>query len=155
AKTGQPDGTCAPIPAGTDPEAECTDDGAASCGQDGLCDGAGACEKYAGPGCVPLPCTLGVECSSGMCAKEPGQSSGICCNEACLDPCRSCLAVLQGPGGQDGVCGPILADTDPRDACVADPGFPASCGADGSCDGSGNCRAYALSSVACGNTTCV
>src|SRR5204863_7477349 len=45
-KTGQPDGKCAGVSAGSDPDNECTDQGATSCGQDGSCSGSGACRKY-------------------------------------------------------------------------------------------------------------
>jgi len=38
------EGTCSPIPQGTDPDSECT--GSAPCGGD-VCDGAGACTKFA------------------------------------------------------------------------------------------------------------
>ena len=43
-----PSGTCGPISSGSDPDSECTNQGSASCGTDGSCDGAGACRKYAG-----------------------------------------------------------------------------------------------------------
>ena len=34
-------GTCAPVPAGAESPAQCTDNGATGCGTDGMCDGAG------------------------------------------------------------------------------------------------------------------
>jgi hypothetical protein len=44
ALTGQPDGVCAPVLAGTDPHDECSDSGTElACEHDGMCDGAGAC----------------------------------------------------------------------------------------------------------------
>src|SRR5262249_28818164 len=49
------DGACEPIKAGADPDAECADQGVASCGQDGFCDGMGGCERYAN----------GVQCDQG------------------------------------------------------------------------------------------
>jgi len=39
-------GLCSPIPAGTDPANECTDQGASSCGTNGLCSGSGSCAYY-------------------------------------------------------------------------------------------------------------
>ena len=39
-------GTCLPADVGTDPRNDCADQGIASCGTDGVCDGTGACRKY-------------------------------------------------------------------------------------------------------------
>jgi alpha-tubulin suppressor-like RCC1 family protein len=60
ALTGALNGTCAPVPAGTDPKDACEQDGAYpdSCGADGQCDGAGACRSVATEGtrCGDLSC---------------------------------------------------------------------------------------------------
>ena len=40
-------GTCTSVPVGADPRNECPDDGVASCGRNGFCDGTGACALYA------------------------------------------------------------------------------------------------------------
>ena len=46
-------GTCTSVPAGQDPLNQCTDQGVATCGTDGSCNGSGACRKYAsGTTCV-------------------------------------------------------------------------------------------------------
>lgn len=75
----QPDSTgiCRSYATGSDPEVECT--GGAKC------NGAGAC------GSTPPPlkpngqlCGAGSECLSGFC------SDGMCCNEACDQPCQAC-----------------------------------------------------------------
>jgi hypothetical protein len=75
----QPDSTgiCRGYATGSDPEVECT--GGAKC------NGAGAC------GTTPPPlkpngqlCGAGSECLSGFC------SDGMCCNEACDQPCEAC-----------------------------------------------------------------
>ena len=51
------DGVCAPIQTGTDPDNECIGQGAASCGTNGVCDGAGACQKHpSGTLCAPATC---------------------------------------------------------------------------------------------------
>ena len=42
------DGVCGPIAAGTDPESECNAQGVASCGNDGNCNGSGACASSNG-----------------------------------------------------------------------------------------------------------
>jgi hypothetical protein len=69
AKTTVPDGTCAPIPGGSDPDAECTDEGAASCGENGLCDGQAECAKYpAGTACgSSQSCSGGIETKQDTC----------------------------------------------------------------------------------------
>jgi hypothetical protein len=139
------DGVCAPVAAGTDPGAQCTDDGSPSCKQNGACDGNGACQTYSGPGCVPRPCATGADCTSGSCA------DGICCDQACQTPCTACTAAKKG-GGVDGVCGPVAAGTDPNASCVASGG---ACGPDGLCDGLGACRKFAPTTTSCGPTSCL
>ena len=145
AKTGGTDGSCAAVGAGTDPDDDCTDDGSPGCGQNGLCDGAGACESYAASsGCVPLPCTTDGECTSGHCA-------GVCCDAACTGTCEACTAAVKGQG-EDGLCGPIAAGTDPLDECAM-VGSGA-CQADAVCDGAGACEATSAGTV-CGAGSCV
>ena len=130
------DGTCGPIPAGVDDPNVCT--GA------NTCNGAGACKKKLGQ-----PCPGGnADCASGFCA------DGVCCDKACNTACVACTAALKG-SGSDGTCGNIPADTDPHDACPQDVAFPASCKADGFCDGGGACRQYAPPTVVCGPSMCV
>ncbi len=149
ALTGGTDGVCTPIPDGTDPEAECTDDGSPDCGQNGFCDGAGACATYAAPGCSPEACRLPADCTSGHCAMATG-TTGICCDAPCDGVCESCLAAEQATGARDGVCGPIAAGTDPHGDCASTSA--ASC--DGLCDGAGSCDPGAKSGSACGEATC-
>ena len=64
ALTGGVDGTCASVGAGTDPHEECVDETAASpakpCGNDGTCDGKGACRKAG----------AGQECSVASCSSD-------------------------------------------------------------------------------------
>src|SRR6185369_11738732 len=58
AKTGMADGHFAPVTAGTDPDSECAQEAATTCGHDGTCDGAGACRLYlAGTGCSNDSCS--------------------------------------------------------------------------------------------------
>jgi len=78
-------------------------------------------------------CTRATECTSGNCA------AGICCDAPCDGVCESCEAAIKG-SGDDGVCGPIAAGTDPRDECL-DDGSP-SCQQNGQCDGAGACQQY-------------
>ena len=51
-------GACTNVPSGMDPLSQCPDQGAATCGTDGTCDGAGGCRVYgAGTTCVAAACT--------------------------------------------------------------------------------------------------
>jgi len=58
AKTGMASGTCSNVTTATDPDNECTDQMASTCGNNGLCDGSGACQKYmSGTVCAAQSCT--------------------------------------------------------------------------------------------------
>jgi len=146
-KQSGPSGTCGPAKIGTDPNNDCTDDGAPGCGQNGLCDGDGGCQRYpTATQCTPNPCAQDTDCTSGHCA-------GICCNQACNGPCVGCTRALKD-AGNDGVCGNVPVGTNPTGGCAADPGYPNTCGSDGLCDGQGSCRSYALQGTSCGTVTC-
>ncbi|MEJ7731734.1 MAG: kelch repeat-containing protein [Polyangiaceae bacterium] len=103
------DGVCGFIGAGDDPQDECLDGGAAACMQNGLCDGAGACQLYDGA-CVAKPCAGAAQCASGVCSVD-----GICCDDACNAVCESCLQAVNG--SMDGKCLPVLLGTDPDHEC--------------------------------------
>ena len=70
---GSAQGTCTAFANNTDPAGECTDEGAASCGNDGMCNGARACRKYA----------AGIECraaAAGGCdVAESCPGNGAAC----------------------------------------------------------------------------
>jgi len=89
-------------------------------------------------------CAASGECTSGFCVES------VCCDVACSTGCESCRASLKSSGA-DGLCGPVAADTDPKDACAAGTGV---CAATGACDGAGNCRSFAKAGAACGTTSC-
>ena len=98
AKTAQADGLCRPIVGGTDPDSECTQDPALSCGNDGFCDGAGACRKYtAGSTCVPESCTGSTHTSAQLCngagtcgaATTSGCGAYVCGATSCLTTCTT------------------------------------------------------------------
>src|SRR5262245_44934861 len=62
------EGQCIDVPAGTDPLNQCADQGAASCGTDGACDGSGACRKYAsGTVCGAASCSAGTSMPARTC----------------------------------------------------------------------------------------
>jgi hypothetical protein len=75
---GQTPGNCAPI----GETSECT------------CPDAGVCGKKTG-----LPCGQSVDCASGFCV------DGVCCGEACTEPCRSCATT-------PGTCAPVTSQED-------------------------------------------
>jgi hypothetical protein len=147
-KSSGANGTCGPAAVGLDPHESCKDDGSPTCSNNGLCDGAGACQKYpASSACAPSPCTKASDCTSGFC------SDGVCCDTKCDGTCLACTKALKGTGF-DGVCGPAAAATDPHGQCTTDPGFPANCHADGLCDGAGACHTFAPAATICGTPTC-
>ncbi len=72
-------GTCVLADVGTDPRDDCPDQGSASCGFDGTCDGSGACRKYPTgivckqPSCSGSTLTLASRCAGGVCTPTSGQ----------------------------------------------------------------------------------
>jgi hypothetical protein len=62
-------GTCSPIGADqSDPRGLCVDQGAASCGQTGACDGSGRCARYrAGVTCAPSSCSNKIFTMASVC----------------------------------------------------------------------------------------
>jgi hypothetical protein len=75
-------GSCAAVPAGQDPLNQCEDQGVATCGTDGSCNGSGACRRYAaGTVCVPQSCSGSVRTPNATC-----NSSGMCVTPA-TQPC--------------------------------------------------------------------
>ncbi len=128
---GGVDGQCGPVPKDTNARGKCKDTGSPACGDDGVCDGAGACEKYpAGGGCTPRPCEDGIECASRHCA------DGICCDATCDGPCEACTAAKKGHG-VDGTCAQVTRGTDPDGECKGDES--GSCAALKLCNGVGSC----------------
>jgi hypothetical protein len=79
-------------------------------------------------------CAADVDCASNVCAQ------GVCCATACGGTCQSCAQA-----GSLGTCKVVPAGQDPLNQC-ADQGV-ATCGTDGSCDGSGACRRYGAGAV--------
>jgi len=92
-------------------------------------------------------CTRDRECASGFC------TDGVCCAVRCGGICEACSAAFKG-SGSDGDCGLVPANNDPRNQCARDSGYPASCKADGFCNGAGACRTFAVAGTECGAPTC-
>lgn len=79
-RTGEADGTCAAVFAGTDPNNTC--DGANAL----ACDGNGECfTKTLGDSC-----NAAYECTSGQCI------DGVCCESECDGTCKTCNGVTPG-----------------------------------------------------------
>jgi hypothetical protein len=68
------EGTCSFSPAGTDPALECATALMSSCGQDGQCNGQGACRLWvAGTPCAPASCTGSTATAPSTC-----DGDGVC-----------------------------------------------------------------------------
>jgi hypothetical protein len=110
-------GQCVAVaPGANDPKGRCTDQGPASCGTDGVCDGAGACRKYAlNTTCVGASCTGGTQTAASKCDGVgrcvPGGTracSPYVCNtngSACFDSCVNNGSCLQPNTCSGGSCG--------------------------------------------------
>ena len=93
------EGVCMPTPVMKDPRGQCQDDTAASCGHNGLCDGAGKCQTYAaGTVCLEASCVarnsiLASRCSAeGVCVAGKMQTCApyLCdVGAKCLTSCKS------------------------------------------------------------------
>jgi hypothetical protein len=143
-KTGAANGLCRPIPVGMDPDAECPDQGMASCKRSGSCDGLGACSIY------PRGTTCGAgSCSGSMLVPprtcdgagtcDPGQPSpcdgGFACasNQTCKTSCTvdaDCAANL-GCDTTTGSCS-IMKKLQGQ-ACNSSPECASNTCADGVC----------------------
>ena len=114
-------GTCSPKAQGDQPTTSCGDllcsgDSVqcpsscldAPCKAPLLCGTDGQCYTTLPDG---MTCGVGTECTSGNCVE------GVCCNQACDQPCDTCLA-SRGASAQ-GACGPVTKglNPDPADAC--------------------------------------
>ena len=101
-------GTCTPVAAGApDPSGICRNDMASTCGQTGLCDGAGSCDYHPqGTVCAPSSCSEGfvtqvsVCDGKGTCTSGPKLScgpfgcgpNGLTCSRGCPNGDALCAA---------------------------------------------------------------
>ncbi len=120
----------------------CSNNG--DCASTHYCNASSSCvsKKPQGQACNPTTECRVAGCE--LCSSAGGCVDGYCCNTTCNGTCEACSAALKGSGG-NGVCGDIANGTDPSNECP-DNG-PGACGTDGSCNGSGACRAYPVSTV--------
>lgn len=109
ARTGQSDGKCAPVSAGTDPDNECANSAASTCSTDGMCDGVGGCRLW----------SKGTQCAAGMCNSAGNYLSA-----------RTCDGL--------GTCGAATTDTCAPNVCTAS-GCSRTCSTDAECLGSTYC----------------
>jgi hypothetical protein len=117
------EGQCINVPSGADPLDQCPEEAAMTCGNDGTCDGAGACRRHAGgtscapPSCADATATPGRTCNgSGTCLVVISTSCSpyACGAVACRTNCNSdaecaapnvCIASVCGPRATGGTGG--------------------------------------------------
>jgi hypothetical protein len=136
-------GTCTPIPAGKDPDNECTASDAETCGDDGTCDGKGACRKHpAGTTCAPG------QCSSGETITGIKECDG---HGACLPaPDVECFPYECNPGLDE--CFSSCTDANESSHCY---GYYGCDTATGTCYSSCTSNSHCNSSGGCSNGQCV
>jgi hypothetical protein len=110
--TAKPDGQCAPVKAGAAHGSDCTASDPSTCGQNGKCDGAGACQKFpAGTTCKGESCQVGT---------------------ASYSPMSTCNA--------QGTCTPMPRNCSNNYKCTADGArCRSNCGADTECIDAAHC----------------
>jgi hypothetical protein len=112
----------------------------AQCGTGKYCDATSACKVQLTQG---KACTRPGECTTGFCV------DGFCCNTACTGTCQACSGALRGGGAaNDGTCGAVKDNTDPKLTCTASP----PCGNTGICQ-AGACKKTAAGTV-CASAGC-
>ena len=156
AKTGDVNGSCAAVNANTDPDQECSDQGAQTCGSnDSGCngnDGAPACNLYpSGTQCAPSSCSAGQEseashcdglgtCTAGgiaLCAPYVCDGNGA----ACLSSCSQNSHCASGFECEAPDCTPVCppATVKCNGTCIDPLSDETYCGADNSCQGYTTC----------------
>ncbi|HVU52112.1 MAG TPA: hypothetical protein VHL80_15545 [Polyangia bacterium] len=160
-------GTCWPIDQGVpDPRAVCKDQGQASCGATGACDGFGGCEKYAPETqCIAPSCTGTRRNTPGTCdglgtcrpqgvqncspfACVDGACNKVCLSDADCEMGHACVKGLCGPkqNGQPCGAGTECLSTHCVDGVCCDTACPGACHSCSLASAPGKCT-----SVAAGN----
>ena len=83
-------------------------------------------------------CATAADCKTGFCFDS------VCCRSDCSGACQSCAVE-----GSVGTCTNVPVGADPRKDCPDEGG--ASCGRNGSCDGTGSCALYGAGTIAARN----
>lgn len=137
---GSKDGTCGPTRLGSDPKNQCEDSPVATCGQDGFCDGAGACHKYASgtacgadTTCLTASTVTGQICDGlGSCTKRTDgvDCKGFVCSPGagCLVTCTNDAECVTGFYCADQTCVPRSGSLCADDHHVASPDGNIDCG---------------------------
>ncbi len=143
-------GACAPLAAGTPaPTTLCTDQGAATCGTNGKCNGSGGCQKYAdGTGCSSATCPAGAATLN---------LAGACLAGACHVPTLACtpyfcngVAACQTSCNGDGDCiNDTFYCTGTGGACVPKGMAGAVCSIGDQC-----LTGFCVDNVCCGSKMC-
>jgi len=106
-------GTCSPIADGQDPDNECAQQPASTCGTNGACNGSGACRRYpAGTQCAAGRCTGSTEfaastCNAaGMCVAGNMRSCApnVCMGDSCASSCTAQTDCQSGFFCDSGTC---------------------------------------------------
>jgi hypothetical protein len=143
-------GTCAAVTAGTDPKNDCADQGAATCGNDGVCGSGGTCEKYAdGTTCAAASCpalsstlTKAGACGGGSCGQTTQSCGAYMCNgtTACRTTCAG-----DGDCSSGNYCALL-----PVGSCTTKLDLGAACGAGDQCKSTNCTDGFCCTSNACG-----
>ena len=165
--TGQANGSCAPVTVGLDPHGACADEtGTNQCGNDGTCDGFGACHKVAtNHQCAAASCNGGIftaatNCNgTGACTTVTPQNCGAFqCTiaDGCKTNCTS-----QADCGSQSYCntstGSCLPKVSTGGACTPSTGCVSGYCVDGVCCESactGTCQACSATKTGASNGLC-
>ena len=106
-------GKCLPVPDEQDPDDDCAQEPATTCGRDGVCDGKGACRKYKpGTECAPAGCMDGTQRAASTCdgngVCQPGATKScapaMCIDQSCGEPCDADTDCMTGLFCDNGTC---------------------------------------------------
>lgn len=161
-KGGGQDGECGPVADSTDPDSDCEQQQFSTCGNDGECDGAGACRKYkSGLQCTEPSCVLGNLTPAGTC-----NGAGSCVSSQ-IAPCfpflcdavgkacsTSCSKASECAAGAVCVAGTCLAPIDNGSPCVAPEACKSGQCVKGVCCDAAACFPFSCDATGC-KTACV
>jgi hypothetical protein len=148
-KGGGVDGECGAVAVGTDPDSECSADSPTTCGQNGQCDGAGACGYYdasttCGQGvCVgnesrPRVCTAKLTCGASAAGTPCGAFKCQASTGQCLASCSADTDCVTG-SYCDGA----------SSQCVSKRSVGAPCGASSECAAVGTGPGFCADGFCC------
>ena len=154
--SGSPDGTCRPVGKGT-ADASCPTTAASTCGTDGKCDGAGACENYTGGTCaVAKTCIDGLHESSATSSCSGAGTCSTGASAACTAGYKCVASTSSGACATDCTAGNQATNCDTGNGytCVGGKcqkmGMGGACTATSQCGGSFTC----VDGVCCMSPSC-